>query len=115
MQSHPGLSKCGRFVKLTLYIFLLYHIFAGMELFNNDTAWMLENEDDYEYLNISTDHAEPEPCQMEGATDKEMAWFNDFSYWTEGVVQLGLGKLHVCNKLGVNWHNSWICTFRILS
>ena len=27
-----------------------------------------------------------------GATDSQLVWFDAFSYWTEGIVQLGLGK-----------------------
>ena len=27
-----------------------------------------------------------------GASDEELEWFNKFSYWTEGVTQLVLGK-----------------------
>ena len=31
-----------------------------------------------------------------GATDEELEWFLEtFSYWTEGVFQLGLGKLNL--------------------
>ena len=33
-----------------------------------------------------------------GATDEELEWFLEtFSYWTEGVFQLGLGKLNLCS------------------
>ena len=27
-----------------------------------------------------------------GATDEDLEWFGNFSYWIEGVFQLGLGK-----------------------
>ena len=27
-----------------------------------------------------------------GATDEDLEWFGHFSYWIEGVFQLGLGK-----------------------
>ena len=27
-----------------------------------------------------------------GATDEDLIWFEKFSYWIDGVFQLGLGK-----------------------
>ena len=42
-------------------------------------------------INISQNTTEVnENCK--GATDEQLMWFNDFRYWTEGVVQLILGK-----------------------
>lgn len=49
------------------------------------------------------------------ATDQEMAWFDNFSYWTEGVVQLGLGKKYIkiqqetTVKMYLNFRNCWLC------
>ena len=30
-----------------------------------------------------------------GATDEDLEWFENFSYWIEGIFQLGLGKFRV--------------------
>ena len=73
---------------------------SDMADYNNDTSWLLQNED-VDYISrssnssnvdlISLDYPEAAGCQVQGATDEELHWFEDFSYWTEGVVQLALG------------------------
>ena len=32
-----------------------------------------------------------------GATDEDLIWFEKFSYWIDGVFQLGLGKSSFSN------------------
>ena len=75
---------------------------SGMADYNNDTSWFLQNEEE-DYISrssnssgttvdlMSLDYPEAAGCQVQGATDEELHWFEDFSYWTEGVVQLALG------------------------
>ena len=33
-----------------------------------------------------------------GASDSQLVWFYTFSYWTEGIVQLVLGKMNFRTK-----------------
>ena len=80
---------------------------SGMADYNNDTSWFLQNEEE-DYISrssnssgttvdlMSLDYPEAAGCQVQGATDEELHWFEDFSYWTEGVVQLALGILYCC-------------------
>ena len=78
-----------------------HFIISDMADYNNDTSWLLQNEEE-DYISrsnhnssnvdlISMDYPEAAGCQVQGATDEELNWFEDFSYWTEGVVQLALG------------------------
>ena len=39
-----------------------------------------------EYLNF---------CNITGATDEDLEWFEKFSFWIEGIFQLGLGRLSI--------------------
>ena len=55
-------------------------------------------------INISQNTTEVnENCK--GATDEQLMWFNDFRYWTEGVVQLILGKTTLKKLIWGNFRN----------
>ena len=46
--------------------------------------------EDYSEILPQNNDESSENC--DGATDAQLLWFDNFRYWTEGVVQLILGK-----------------------
>ena len=42
-------------------------------------------------MNTSKEHLNF--CNITGATDEDLEWFEKFSFWIEGIFQLGLGRL----------------------
>ena len=45
-------------------------------------------------INTSEEYKSPNLI-CAGATDEDLEWFEKFSYWIEGIFQLGLGKLNM--------------------
>ena len=50
-------------------------------------------------INTSEEYRSPNLI-CAGATDEDLEWFEKFSYWIEGIFQLGLGKLIQEKKVG---------------
>ena len=44
-------------------------------------------------INSSEEYPPSPNLVCAGATDEDLEWFEKFSYWIEGIFQLGLGKL----------------------
>ena len=63
-------------------------------------------------INTSEEYKSPNLI-CAGATDEDLEWFEKFSYWIEGIFQLGLGKLN--KLLYIMWINpSYISRFLLL-
>ena len=63
-------------------------------------------------INTSEEYRSPNLI-CAGATDEDLEWFEKFSYWIEGIFQLGLGKLIYLNILLKLSFSSWSAVFKI--
>ena len=63
-------------------------------------------------INTSEEYRSPNLI-CAGATDEDLEWFEKFSYWIEGIFQLGLGKLMYLNILLKLSFSSWSAGLKI--